>query len=106
MRASAGALVLILAGGTAGARPMDLPSKSDGWFRLTTANFTVFSNTTETRAREIGIDLERLRSVILYMRSATSLNAPVPTYVYVFKRQSSLDPMPLAACAMRWTASA
>ncbi len=92
MRAAAVALVLLLAGGAGGAPPIELPSKSDSWFRLKTANFTLFSNTTQTRAREIGLDLERLRAVLLYVRNATRANAPVPTYVYVFKRQSSLDP--------------
>jgi tetratricopeptide (TPR) repeat protein len=92
MRVSAGALVLFLAGGAAGARPIDLPSKSDGWFRLTTANFTVFSNTTEGRAKEIALDLERLRAVLLYIRNAKSANAPVPSYLYVFKRMSALEP--------------
>jgi tetratricopeptide (TPR) repeat protein len=92
MRVSAGALVLLLAGGAAGARPIELPSKSDGWFRLTTANFTVFSNTTETRAREIALDLERLRAVLFYIRNAKAVNAPVPSYLYVFKRMEKLDP--------------
>jgi len=92
MRASAGALVLLLAGGAAGARPIDLPSKSDGWFRLTTAHFTVFSNGTETRSREIALDLERLRAVLGYIRNAKDASAPVPTFLYVFKRMDSLEP--------------
>jgi tetratricopeptide (TPR) repeat protein len=92
MRAAAGALVLLLAGRAGGAPPIELPSKSDTWFRLKTANFTVFSNTTEGRAREIAVDLERLRAVLLYVRRATRANAPVPTYVYVFKRMSSFEP--------------
>jgi len=92
MRAAVGALVLLLAGGAAEGPTLELPSKSDSWFRLKTANFTVFSNTTETRAKEIALDLERLRAVLLYIRNATRANAPVPTYLYVFKRMSSLEP--------------
>ncbi|HWZ86254.1 MAG TPA: tetratricopeptide repeat protein [Thermoanaerobaculia bacterium] len=92
MRTAAGVLLLLLVGGVATADPVELPSRADKWFRLQTANFTVFSDTTESRAREIALDLERLRAVLLYIRKTLTANSPVPTYLYVFKRPATMEP--------------
>jgi tetratricopeptide (TPR) repeat protein len=76
----------------AAAAPIDLPSRSDKWIRVQTANFTLFSDTTESKTREIGLDLERLRAVLLRIRTSLTVNAPVPTSLYVFKRAAAFEP--------------
>jgi tetratricopeptide (TPR) repeat protein len=92
MRAAACALVVALAAGAPAAGPVELPGRGEKWIRFQTANFTLFSNTTEGKTREIGLDLERLRAVLLRIRHTLTASSPVPSYVYVFKSQSAFEP--------------
>lgn len=90
--ARAVALLLASAVGALAAPPVDLPSPGDRWFALRTANFTLFSETTESKTREIALDLERLRAVLLRLRRSLTASSPVPTDLYVFKSSAAFEP--------------
>lgn len=62
-----------------------LPRKGAPWIQLRSPNFTLFSNTTEAETRDIALDLERLRSALGQLNPDLALNAPVPTWIYIFK---------------------
>ncbi|MGH9398826.1 MAG: tetratricopeptide repeat protein [Thermoanaerobaculia bacterium] len=68
-----------------------LPSRSDAWFRLETAHFTIYSNASESKAKEVGLDLERLRCVLLLLKDSLTANSPVPTSVFVFKSDAAME---------------
>ncbi len=70
---------------------LPLPSKSDRWVQVRTANFTLYGNASESKTKEVGLEMERLRAVLLLLKRGSAANAPVPTWVYVFKSQSALD---------------
>jgi TolA-binding protein len=73
-------------------RTLDLPPKSDKWNEVRTQNFTLYGDTTVARMKEVGLDLEKLRAVLLVMKKTLTANSPVPTSIYVFKTQDALDP--------------
>jgi Tfp pilus assembly protein PilF len=70
---------------------MELPPARDTWLRVETAHFTLLGNASEARIREVGLNLERLRAVLLLLTQKLSANAPVPTTVYVFRSDSAMD---------------
>lgn len=76
----------------AGTTPAAALPRQEGWFQLRTPHFTLFSNASERTARGIGLDLERLRSSLSQLNPGLELNAPVPTWIYVFKSTSSFHP--------------
>src|SRR5262245_50148362 len=71
---------------------LELPPKSDKWNEVRTENFTLYGDTTVARMKEVGLDLEKLRAVLLVMKKSLTANSPVPTSIYVFKSQDALDP--------------
>ena len=68
----------------------DLPPAGDVWLRVETAHFTLYGNASESKIRNVGLDLERLRAVLLRMGGKLSAHSPVPTAVYVFQSDASL----------------
>jgi tetratricopeptide (TPR) repeat protein len=68
-----------------------LPRK-EAWIELRTANFTLFTDAGERNTRRIAADLERLRDVLAQLAPGVALNAPVPTYIFVFKNASAFAP--------------
>ncbi len=70
----------------------DLPSPKETWIELRTADFTLYSNAGERKAREIGEDLERLRDALGQLAPGLVLSSPVPTSIFVFKDASSFQP--------------
>ena len=89
--ALAAALLLSLAlGGRAAAAPLP-----DGqrWSEYRSAHFTIFSCAPEERTRAVVVGLETLREVLRKMSADQMLvNAPIPTYVYVFPDEKSFAP--------------
>ena len=73
-------------------RTLELPSKSDKWNEVRSENFTLYGDATVAKIKEVGLDLEKLRAVLLVMKKSLTANSPVPTSIYVFKSQSALDP--------------
>jgi tetratricopeptide (TPR) repeat protein len=69
-----------------------LPPQQDPWIEVRTANFTLFSNASEKDVRRIGADLERLRDALSQLSPGLTLNAPYPTWIYVFKNAAALQP--------------
>lgn len=71
------------------------PSSGEGWRRLETENFTLFSNLDPAATHEIGSDLEHLRGALTELFLRASFESPKPTYIYVFADQSSFAPYSL-----------
>jgi len=69
-----------------------LPPQAEPWIEVKTANFTLFSNASEKDTRRAGGDLERLRDALSRLSPGLVLNAPAPTWIYVFKSPASLQP--------------
>jgi tetratricopeptide (TPR) repeat protein len=68
-----------------------LPDRENAWIRVETAHFTLFGNAGAVRTREIGLELEKLRSV-LSLLAPSAHGAPVPTLVFVFKSDAAIAP--------------
>ena len=83
-------------GGVAGGAV--LPSEKDAWIEVRTPHFTLYSDASESKTKEIGLDLERFRSVLLLLRKSLNANSPVPTFVFVWKSESAMRPyLPIMA---------
>jgi Protein of unknown function (DUF1570) len=86
--ALAGVLVpAFLAGAPSGPR---LPARGETWLRVRTANFTLYGNATESRIKEVGLELEKLRAVLVAFKSTA--RTPVPTTVFVFRDLGAMEP--------------
>jgi len=87
-------LIVILGIALAGlARPaLALPPANDPWIELRTASFTIYSNAGEKKSRAVGADLERLRDALAQISPGLTLEAPFPTYIYVFRDAASFRP--------------
>src|SRR5436853_5306544 len=71
----------------------ELPAAAkDSWVRVRTANFTLYGSGGESKAKEIGQDLENLRAVLVSVRKSAVANSPVPTSVFVFPSDAALEP--------------
>jgi tetratricopeptide (TPR) repeat protein len=57
-----------------------------------TANFTLFGDATAAKTKEVGLELERLRAVLLLLKPSPTARSPVPTSVYVFKSREAMEP--------------
>ena len=75
----------------AAADPIPLPSKSDRWIEVRTQNFILYADASESKTKDVGLDMERLRTVLLAMKRGSAY-APVPTWIYVFKNHAALEP--------------
>ena len=69
-----------------------LPNPKDTWVRLDAPHFVVFSNANTKQATKIATQLEQFRAVLQGLTGGTNLDAEVPTYVYIFRSQSSMKP--------------
>jgi tetratricopeptide (TPR) repeat protein len=58
----------------------------DGWIEVASPHFTLVSQISEERTRELAEDLERFRRVVLFVTRAGRSELPVPTRVIVFDR--------------------
>ncbi|MFN2386890.1 MAG: DUF1570 domain-containing protein [Thermoanaerobaculia bacterium] len=85
-------LVLALSLGRAAAAGAELPSAEETWIRVQTAHFTLYGDASEGRIRDVGLDLERLRAVLLRLGGNLSAHTPVPTVIYVFRSDAALTP--------------
>lgn len=65
---------------------------ADSWIKVETAHFTLYSDSSASRTREIALDLERFRDVLLRLKPSQAENAPVPTTLFVFKSDAAMDP--------------
>ncbi|HYT33281.1 MAG TPA: hypothetical protein VEO37_11845 [Thermoanaerobaculia bacterium] len=74
-----------------GAGSATLPSRKDTWLRVETAHFTLYGDARESKIKEVGEELEKLRSVLLVLRQSLTASSPVPTSVFVFKSDAALD---------------
>jgi len=71
---------------------LELPSDDDGWIKVESTNFTVFSNADEKIARKTAVSLEYLRAVLVQQLDGIPSVSPVPTYVFVFDYFSDAYP--------------
>ncbi|MBP7147787.1 MAG: tetratricopeptide repeat protein [Acidobacteria bacterium] len=74
-----------------------LPPEKERWIELRSANFTLFSNESRARTRELALRFEMLRETMRQLspdmrRGALSVNSPLPTFVYVFDRATAFQP--------------
>jgi tetratricopeptide (TPR) repeat protein len=69
-----------------------LPPQTNPWIEVRTANFTLFSEASEKDTRRVGADVERLRDALSQLSPGLALNAPYPTWIYVFKNAASFQP--------------
>jgi tetratricopeptide (TPR) repeat protein len=71
-----------------------LPKPNQHWIEVRTANFRFFSNAGRLATRQIAVDLEELRAVLAELTDY-ELQAPIPTFIYVFKGDRSFHPYKL-----------
>jgi tetratricopeptide (TPR) repeat protein len=83
---------LVTAGSFVARAGTSLPDPGERWIEVRTAHFTLFSNASDTRTREMGISLERFRAALARVVSGLEVNSPVPTWVFVFKNEASFRP--------------
>lgn len=80
------------AAGLRAERPIDLPSRGDRWKEIRTANFIVFGNTTESKTKEVGLEMEKLHAVLAALTRGSGAISPTPTFLYVFKSHPAMEP--------------
>jgi tetratricopeptide (TPR) repeat protein len=68
-----------------------LPPEKDVWIQIDTAHFTIYSNTSERRALELGRSLERFRAVLSAFQTTLRMDPPQPNFIYIFKNQESFN---------------
>lgn len=56
-----------------------------------TRNFTLYGNASESKTRDVGLEMEKLRAVLVALKRGNA-SIPAPTRIYVFKNQQALDP--------------
>ncbi len=86
------ALCALVAGAVGRPLAGELPRDRDRWIQLRTANFLLWSDAGERRARELGAELEQLRGALSQLDARLVLTAARPTYLYVFKNRFALAP--------------
>jgi len=86
-------LACLVASGVSAARAESVvPEAGERWIEVRTAHFTLFSNASENRTREIGGHLELFRAALARLVAGLEVNSPLPTWVYVFKSDASFAP--------------
>ena len=58
------------------------------WHVVTSPNFEIFSNLSESKSLELASELELFRALIALLSSDVKLDAPVPTKIYAFRLKS------------------
>jgi tetratricopeptide (TPR) repeat protein len=76
---------------TARGAELEFPNADDGWIEVQTANFLFFSNAGTGATKRVAEDLEELRAALAQLTDL-KLQAPVPTFIYVFKNDRSFTP--------------
>jgi tetratricopeptide (TPR) repeat protein len=71
--------------------PIDLPSKGDHWIEVHTRNFTLYGDASESKTKDVGLDMERLRAVLVALKRGNA-SMPAPTRIYVFRNHQALEP--------------
>src|SRR2546428_1280130 len=84
--------LIVTAGSFVASADASRPDPGERWIEVRTAHFTLFSNASDNRTREIGGSLERFRAALARVVSGLEVNSPVPTWVYVFKNEPSFRP--------------
>jgi len=84
--------ILLAAGRATVWAAASLPPENETWIRVDTAHFVMFSNASESRTIEIGMNLERFRATLARLISGLQVNSPLPTWIYVFKNDASFQP--------------
>lgn len=72
--------------------PIDLPPRNDHWIEVRTANFTLFGDASESKTKEVGLEMEKLHAVLRALKSDGNVTFPIPTYIYVFKSEQAMEP--------------
>jgi len=67
------------------------PKPTQKWIEIRTANFRIFSNAGRLATRQVAVDLEELRAVLAELTDY-DLQAPIPTFIFVFKGDRSFLP--------------
>ncbi|MEO1368438.1 MAG: tetratricopeptide repeat protein, partial [Acidobacteriota bacterium] len=62
----------------------------DGWTRIDTNHFVIFSQVSDDVGRQVGADLERLHQALEQLTGSAGAPPPVPTYFYVFRNDGAL----------------
>lgn len=66
-------------------------SIKDEWISMSTPHFIVYSNENEKALRRIATKLEQFRESFLLTVQVRTVHTPVPTHIYVFKSQKTLE---------------
>ncbi len=74
-----------------------LPPPRDAWSELRTQHFVIYSNAGERRTRQVATELETMREVMRRVvpdvrRGTLSVDAHIPTQVYLFESARSFEP--------------
>lgn len=86
-------LAVALAGALAPIAGAALPPAAEHeWVRVDTPHFTLFSEDGADAARHLGVDLERLRSVVTGLSTSAGADSRVPTSIFVFRDQRTFAP--------------
>jgi tetratricopeptide (TPR) repeat protein len=72
--------------------PIDLPSRNDRWIQVRTTNFTLYGDASESKTREVGLEMEKLHAVLRALKSDGNVAFPIPTFIYVFKNEQVMEP--------------
>ena len=83
--------LLLVAAGLSAQTTTRLPSRGPTWLKVRTANFTLYGDATESKIRDVGLEMEKLRAVLADF-SGREPRTPVPTSIVVFRDISELDP--------------
>ncbi len=83
---------LFLLTGPAAAGPDPRSGAADGWRRVDTDHFILFSSADTGRTDEIGAALERLRQVLARTFTGMEVNSPLPTYIFLFRDADAFRP--------------
>lgn len=73
------------------AKPIDPPKEDRVWKEVRSPNFTIFTDGSDKDAKSVAEELEGLRLFISTMTNRKNVNAPVPTFVYVFDDPREFD---------------
>jgi hypothetical protein len=72
--------------------PVRLPTKSEKWVEVRTRNFTLYGNASDSKIKEVGLEMERLRAVLVALKRGSGTAATAPTRIYVFKSHPAMKP--------------
>ncbi len=90
-------LALVLLAAVLAARPargqdIKLPNPGDTWVQVRTAHFTLFGDASESKTKEVGLEMEKLHAVLQALKRGSGVSSPIPTFIYVFKNHQAMEP--------------